>query len=431
MNTPHASTTPDRKERPTRAQAVALLLRSAPRPAPLRLPPWQAVGRVAAADLRAEIGVPECAVSLRDGYALRAEDTGAASAETPLRLATQGRLTADARQPQALARGKAVRILTGAPLPPGADAVIPFENLAEPPGPQDQAILLSEPAQQHAFILPQGGDLPAGSLLARSGTRITSQAGAVLTRARVEELPVHPRPAFAMFGLGSELAAPAPHGDPDRIPADNVVLVANLLRSWGLEAAHCSVLPDDLAAVTAALRETVEFNPRPALIVTTGGTGRSERDYARKAAEQAGFKTLFAGLDVRPGKNAFAALRRDAGKANVLLLGLPGPPAAVFACLHGLALPLARQLCGLPPDAGLRAALRTGLRTRRGSEWLLPCSLNLADGQLAAVPLHGDEWPSLRALAEAHAVAVLPPDSELRPGQCLELLCGDLGLIGL
>jgi molybdopterin molybdotransferase len=431
VNTPHASSKPGRKERPSRAQAVALLLRSAPPPAPLGLPPWLAVGCVAGADIRAESGVPECAVSLRDGYALRAEDSIAASAETPLRLPVQGRLTADARQPDPLAPGTAVRILTGAPLPPGADAVIPFEALAAPPGPQDQAILLSEAAEKHAFILPQGGDLPAGSDLARAGKRLTPQACAVLTRARVEELPAHPRPSFAMFGLGSELAAPAPHGDPERIPADNVVLVTNLLRAWGMDPAHCGVLPDDLAAVTTALRETVETAPRPALIVTTGGTGRSERDYARKAAEQAGFETLFTGVDVRPGKNAFAALRRDAGKPNVLLLGLPGPPAAVFACLHGLGLPLARHLCGLAPHAELRAALRTGLRTRRGSEWLLPCSLSLADGLLTVVALHGDEWPSLRALAEAHAVAVLPPDSELLPGERLELLCGDLGVIGL
>ncbi|MGE4293151.1 MAG: molybdopterin-binding protein [Desulfovibrio sp.] len=428
----HASRRATRRpEKLTRAQAVDLLVQCAALAAPVARAPWEAVGLVAAQDVFAPSGVPECPVSLRDGYAVCAGDTAQATPDQPLRIAALGRLTADARDPAPLTPGRTVRILTGAPLPPGADAVIPFEQLAVRPQEDQDFIFLDAPAQAGTFILPQGGDLPAGCLLARAGERISAQAAAVLTRARVEALDILPRSGFAMFGLGSELAAPATHGDPTRIPADNIVLVTNLLRGWGLDAVRCDVLPDDRTAIAQVLEQTAQGDARPALIVTTGGTGRSERDHARQAAMDADFHPLFQGLDVRPGKNVFAALRSDPGKPDVLLLGLPGPPAAVFACLHGLALPLARHLRGLLPDAGLQAMLAHGLRTRQGSEWLLPCALELKHAQLSATPLHGEEWPSLRALARARAVAVLPPDSDLASGGLVELLCATDDLIGL
>lgn len=424
---------------------MELLLRHAALPGIVTLAPWEAVGLVSFTDAAAPAGVPECAVSLRDGYAVSSADTATATPDNPLRLETDGRLTADSRHPAPLIPGHAVRILTGAPMPPGADAVIPLELLAEPSDPNAPTILLDQAVAANNFVLPQGGDLPAGSILARKGHRISPQAAAVLTRARVELLRVQPRPVAAMFGLGSELAAPRPAGDLERIPADNTVLVSHLLRSWGADIKHSGVLPDKREIIAQALTTAVTTGPRPALIVTTGGTGRSERDYAQRAAADAGFSLLFQGMDIRPGKNVFAALRSDPGQPNVLLLGLPGPPAAVFACLHALALPLVRYCCGLdaalfthetltdaaPPHKTLQAILREGLRTRRGSDWLLPCTLAFEGGRLWATPLHGEAWTSLRALATAQAVVVLPPESDLLAGSCVELLCDTTLLIGL
>jgi len=408
----------------SRSQAVELLQRLAKATARQELPPHQAVGKVLARDAAGNAPVPEQAASLRDGYAVSVKDIQQARPENPVRLTVQGRLTADARHAEPLRPGHAVRVLTGAPLPPGADAVLPLEDLAQTADANAEAIVVSGPTEPGRFILPRGGDLPEASLLVRAGEQLSPSGAAMLTRARTPLVSVHACPRAVMFGLGSELAGPdlPDRADPDHIPADNTVLVPHLLQAWGADVMHAGILHDDLEATTRALQQAAENTTRPQLIVTTGGTGRSERDHARNAARNAGFEILFHGLDVRPGKNVFAAKRQDPQQPDIFLLGLPGPPPAVFAVLHALGLPLLRALSGRSPHPTQYAALSRNLRTRSGKEWLLACTLEQQGPLRTVQPLYGPQEPPLRALARAHAVAVLPPGKDLAAGDAVELL---------
>ncbi|MEF2145971.1 MAG: molybdopterin molybdotransferase MoeA [Desulfovibrionaceae bacterium] len=400
----------------SRAQAVNLLLEHCAPTLACRMQPMDAVGLVAAEKAQAACPIPGHPTSLRDGFALRSADTATASANAPVCLPVTLTLTAESRLPAPLLPGQAVRLLTGGPVPPDADAVLGFEDVRE----EGETISLHAPVLAGQHIRPEGGDLPLGDIIAFPGRAITPQAAALLTRSKVVELAVHPRPSVCMFGLGNELGQPGTAIKPGCIPADNVVLVRGLLERWGARVLESRTLPDDLEAIGRALLNA----PLPDVVITTGGTGRSRRDFAHEAALLAGYDLLFNGLDMRPGKQVFAALKQDGGR-TVALIGLPGPPNAVYACLHAVVLPLVRRLRGLTPASASCALLKQAIRTRPGSEWIVPCTLDLHEGRLTAQPLIG-EGPTLRALALADAAIALPPDRDLTPELPVELLASPL-----
>lgn len=431
---PHPSSPSQRLSRPDRAEAVRRLLHDlAPARSVDRLP-RMAVGGVLAHEVVTRTPLPEHAVSLRDGYAVLARDTQSATAEHPVTLPIQGRLTADAQAHAPLGEHRTIRVLTGAPLPPGADAVIPEENVHRadlPPGNDAcKAIHITDPVVPGLHVLPLGADLPVDSRACRIGETITPACAALLTRAKVPEVSIHDQPLGAMFALGDELQPPERfdglHSDqpqPDGIPADNTVLVPHLLRSWGMPIESQGIFKDSLPAITKHLAMLAHQNSQLRLVVSTGGTGKSERDHIRQAARDAGFTFLFHGLNARPGKSAFAArLSRQDGH-DLTLLGLPGPPPAVFALLHALALPLIHALCGIAPPSRY-AALDREITTRPGPEWLVPCTLRHEGAVRVAHPLLGPRMPSYLALARADAVLALPPDAHLPAGTEVEIFQG-------
>jgi len=394
----------------TRSRAVLRLLDHAAPARPALIAPAEAVGLAAAADLSALADVPGRASSLRDGYAVRTKDIEGAD-RAPRRLAVSRTVCAESRDGGTIAPGEAVRVLTGGLVPHGADAVLAEEDVAV----LDGAIEVREPARPGWFVRPPGGEVPAGAAVVPAGAVVTPQAAAVLMRAGVSALAVHPAPKVRALALGSELADPAdPHPPATaRFAADNLVLVGGLLRRAGAEVVETGVLPDDPAVVTEVLSAEL-----PDLVVTSGGTGRSERDFALQSAEAAGFTVLFNGVDMRPGRNVFGAVR-----GRTLLLGLPGPPAAVFACLHGVALPLLRRLRGLAEAAEpLTARVEQGFSVRPGSEWVVPVTLRRQGPELIAAPLIDKSLPPLLAVALAHGAALLEGGQGILPGDSVPIV---------
>jgi len=402
------------KARITRSRAVRRLLDHVAPVEPALVAPAEAVGLAAAKDLAATADVPGRATSLRDGYAVRVEDIEGAD-RAPRRLAVTRTVRAEAHEGGTVAPGEAVRVLTGGLVPHGADAVLAEEDVTE----LDGAIEVNEPARPGWFVRPPGGEVPAGAAVVPAGTVITPQAAAVLMRTGSRTLAVHPAPRVRAWALGSELADPAdPHPPATaRFAADNLVLVGGLLRRAGAEVIETGVLPDDPAEVAAALSAEL-----PDLVVTSGGTGRSERDFALQSAEAAGFTILFNGVDMRPGRNVFGAVR-----GRTLLLGLPGPPAAVFACLHGIVLPLVRRLRGLAePEEPLTARVDQGFSVRPGSEWVVPVTLRRHGPELVAVPLIDKSLPPLLAVSLAHGAALLEGGQGLLPGDSVPVISASL-----
>ena len=399
----------------TRRQALETLLAAVQPLGPEFLPSRRAVGRVVARDAATGADVPAVPCSLRDGYAVRSQDIARATPESPVRLVITRTVRADSPHGGLIEPGDTARVLTGGPLPEEADAILAEEDVTE----DGETILVSEPTRPGWYVRPIGGEAGRGSVVAEAGTRLTPQAAGVLMRALSAPVAVHPVPRARVLALGSELADPedAHPSALGRFPADNLVLVGGVLRQCGVTVTAQNVLPDFLNTVTAALSADL-----PELVVTSGGTGRSERDFAHQAAEEAGFTLLFNGLDFRPGRNVFAAAR-----GRTLLLGLPGPPAAVFACLHALALPLVRRLSGLADRAEpTTARLTQGFDVRKGCEWIVPCTLGRKGATLTATPLIDRDIPPLLAVARAQGAAFIPGGRTLHAGDEVEIATAGL-----
>ncbi len=371
--------------------------------------PGKAVGRVVAGEARAVVAVPGVAVSLRDGFAMLAADTLDAHNDTPVSLAVMAHIPAEASPPGLLESGQAARVLTGGPIPPGADCVVADEDVHL----IDSQVVVSSPVLAAEHVRAIGDDLAQDSLIVAPGERLTPQAASVLIRAGVAALRVHSRPVASVFALGNELCDPFVPVVPGRMPADNLLLASGLLEQAGLGIRCCAVLPDDEDAVAAALGQ----EPLPDLIITTGGTGHSERDFSRRGAELAGFATLFGAVNIRPGKGMFAAVREQ-----TLLLGLPGPPGAVFACLHAFLPAIAARLQGLSSCLPLWVRLKDSLSSRPGGEWLVPCVIENHSFGLEAHPLVGARLSPLAVLARAQGVLAVPEGLSPASGQMVEFL---------
>ncbi|BDQ34098.1 molybdopterin molybdotransferase MoeA [Pseudodesulfovibrio portus] len=393
----------------SRIQALQLLLEAAAPHDATGCPAADSIGLVAARDIAAGCDVPETACSVRDGYALRADDVKKAGSMRPVRLAVKQCIRAESMDPDPIGPGEAARVLTGGTVPPGADCVLAEEDVEAANG----DILVTATVRPGWFVRPVGGEIADGTVITHGGREITPQAAAVMTRTRLAHVPVHPRPTARILALGSELAAPG-EADFAHFPADNLVLTSGLFERAGATVTTTSVLPDE----KARLVDTLSRTDLPDVVVTTGGTGNSERDFARSGALMSGFDILFDTVDMRPGRNVFAARR-----GRTLLFGLPGPPAAVFTCFHALILPVVRSLRGLPnPEEPVMARFTKGINVRPGSEWLVQCELVIDGSQLSASPLAGKEVPPMLGMGRATGLAVIQGGDTVRPGDEREIL---------
>ena len=396
----------------SRSQAIEHLLRLARLPEAVCISPHEAVGLVASHNICAFCHVPEQACSVRDGYALRTEDIEKSAATKPVTLTVMQTIRAESTSSTPVGPGEAARVLTGGLVPDGADAVLAEEDVEI----DGNTILVRTPVQSGWFIRPAGGEMEQGAIITQAGTTITPQAAAIMIRTRINSIHVHPKPMARVIAVGSELSDPCCGDECDtaRFPADNLVLAKGLLELSGAIVTETGVLPDN----EATLIETLSSDTLPDILITTGGTGRSERDFARSSAQQAGFTTLFNSVDIRPGRNMFAAQ-----KGKTLLFGLPGPPAAVFACFHAIILPIIHRLRGLPhQDQPTMARFEDGFSVRPGGEWLVLCSFEHRGTTLTATPYIGKDVPPMLAMSLAHGLAVIPGGDAILPGGEAEII---------
>ena len=350
-----------------------------------------ALGRVLAADLVSPIDVPPADHSAMDGYALRAAD---ASAPGSVLAVTQRIAAGQVGAP--LAAGEAARIFTGAPLPPGADAVL-MQELAEPlPGAQPPAVRLRELPRPGQWVRRRGEDLRRGSVVLAAGTRLTPQALGLAATVGAAELAVVRRPRVALLSTGDELVRPgsvAPAAlAPGAIYDSNRDTLHALLQAAGCEVSDCGNVPDRLDATRAALRAAAAGHD---LILSSGGVSVGEEDHLRPALAAEGRVDLWQ-VAIKPGKPlAFGAVRRAEG-GEALYLGLPGNPVSSFVTFLLAVRTLLRALQGadpaLPPPLPLSAgfdwprpdARREFLRVRLGTDGRLELHPNQSSGVLSS-----------------------------------------------
>ena len=293
-----------------------------------------ALGRVLAEDLRAEVPMPPFDRSPLDGYALRWEDTQGASEESPAVLRILEEIPAGRAPSVTVIPGTAVKILTGAPMPPGADSVIKYELTQF----DHEAVRIFAPLKPCQNVIYQGEEARQGDLLLPVGTVLTPAGIGLLAAQGRERCAVFQVPTAAVLTTGSELTGPGVPLQPGKIYDSNNAMLSALLAENGIRCVRQIRLPDDLEAIAAAIETAWQQTD---LVLTTGGASVGDYDFAVAAAERVGAEVLFWKVKMKPGSCILAARRGE--KA---LISLSGNPGAAAVCLLRVVLPYLNKLRG-------------------------------------------------------------------------------------
>ena len=282
-----------------------------------------AAGRVAAADLKSDIDVSPFAHAAMDGYAVRRCDLAGATAESPITLEVIDEVPAGGvfeGTPQA---GQCVRIMTGAALPSCFDAVVKYEivSMVEGDGKPGGRVAFSAQPKERDNVREAGEEARAGEIVVNKGEAITTAGVGFLAGCGVLRVPVYRKPRVAIIPIGSELVPPSENPGPGHIRNSNSYALAACAKAAGCEADMFDIVPDDEAALEAAVREAAATHD---FVVTSGGASNGDFDFIKPVVERAG-ELLMTTVNMRPGKaQTFGIVD------GTPVFGLPGNPAAAY-----------------------------------------------------------------------------------------------------
>jgi molybdopterin molybdotransferase len=377
----------------------------APTPAE-RVPLDAADGRTLAESLAAQRTQPPFPASAMDGYAVRSADV----ANAPVELRLIGLSAAGHGFRGLIARGEAVRIFTGAPVPDGADAVLIQEN-AEARG--DSAVVAREPVAAGRNIRPRGFDFAEGDVLLDAGRRLGMREIALAAAMGYADQPVRRRPRVAILATGDELVSPGVAPVRDQIVASNSVGIAAFVRRIGGAPHDLGIVADDAGAIGAAAERALAM--RAETLVTLGGASVGEHDLVRDALAAKGMALDFWRIAMRPGKPLmFGRIPRPgAGAPEMRVLGLPGNPVSSLVCAILFLAPLVGAMLGQsfsdPSEPALLGADLPANDTRQ--DYLRATLAGGADGLPVATALPRQDSSMLSTLAAAGCLIIRPPNA--------------------
>lgn len=383
-------------------------------------------GKVLAKSITALAPVPPWTNSAMDGYAVRASEVAQASEQTPVCLPVSGDVAAGAN-PAPLPEGTAMRIMTGAAIPPGADAVVQVELTDQAAGaaPLPGQVKIYQAPTLERHIRRAGEDTGLGEPVLPAGTRLEAPQLAAAVATGHGTLAVRPKPRVAVISTGSELTQPGRPLEPGMIPDSNGLMLAALCERWGAQCVCTMRVDDNPANLVRALREAAA---QADLVVTSGGVSAGAFDPLKALADQAvdGVNLSFDKLTLQPGKPQGHGTIAD-GQRQVPLVCLPGNPVSVLVCFTLIVVPVLAALDGrtqvLAWGQGVAGA---SWRSPAGRRQHVPVHLHWNEqGQAVATPSHrlGSGSHLIGSLHLAQALAVVPGEIEaVEVGQPLRLL---------
>lgn len=385
------------------------------RPTPaVELALGDALGRTLAEPVRSAVDLPGFTNSAMDGYAVLASDCEGATAATPVLLPVDGDVAAGDTRRLTLEPGRCWRIMTGAPLPDGADAVVPVEE--SDGGTQTVALRLAPEVGRH--VRRRGEDVVAGAELLAAGEVLSPGRIALLAAANLPTVRAHTRPCVAVISTGDELCEPGVELGHGQVVDSNSLMLEALVRASGAEPLRMRRSRDDATAFRAVLAEAAAAAD---LVLTTGGVSMGAYDTVKEVLTASG-EVGFAKVAMRPGMPQGHGV---VGPERTPVITLPGNPLSAMVSFHVFVLPALSALQGRVTDAqGWRAGAAPA---RAGAGWVS------VEGktELTRVTLHdGVAWPAsgqgshmVGALAHATALAVVGPEtSVVTEGDTLECI---------
>ncbi len=395
-------------------QLATVLDGVAPLP-PFEQPLLDAHGCALCEDITAGIDLPSFDNSSMDGYAVRAADVAGATQESPVILPVVGDLPAGETDVRALAPGTTLRIMTGAPIPHGADAVVPVEwtdgGVAK--------VRINQPPGDNSYIRHRGEDVRAGQPLMASGTRLDARRLAVLAAIGRDVVRVRPRPRVVVMSTGSELRDPGQQLGVGTIYDANSFALAAAAREAGAIAYRVGVVPDDEREFMRVLEDQLV---RADLVVTSGGVSVGAYDIVKQALSRLG-TVEFTKVAMQPGMpQGFGWVGED----RTPIFTLPGNPVSAYVSFQVFVRPALRKMLGITPHVTptTRATATTGWRASEGRRQFTRVDYTVADnGQARVTPVSGPGSHLVVGLAGSNALAVVPEGMrEVREGETLEVM---------
>ena len=386
-----------------------------------------ALGRVLATDAHAILTLPPWDNSAMDGFAVRSADVAAATTDAPVRLDVVGEVAAGHEPTASVGRGTAIRVLTGAMMPQGADAVVPVEDTDASEGvaalPDQVDIGVAVAPDRH--VRHAGSDIARGDALLPAGTRISPAAVAALAAAGHSRVRVHRQPRVAVIATGDELTPIGEPLGPASIPDSNSESISAQVLVAGAETVRLGIAVDDHDAVRERLLEGILAAD---VLVATGGVSVGAHDVVKDVFEEIGSLDLWR-VAIQPGKPlAYGSADRPEG-GRCLLFGLPGNPVSSFVTFELFVRPVLRRLRGEPGTQGrlsVRAVLVDPVRKSAGRRAFIRVRLEPEPDDAGRYRAHmagGQGSHVISALAAADGLAVIPEDvSELRAGSEVEVI---------
>ena len=300
-----------------------------------QIPLAEADGRVMARPEVAVVDVPPFDRAAMDGYAVIAADTVGATAAAPATLTCIGRLLTGEVPTRSIGRGECIEIATGAPLPPGADAVVMVEETTRRAGVVD----IRSPASARQHVGARAADLARGQTVVAAGQVLTPSRIGALAATGVSAVEVYVRPGVALLSTGDEITEPGLPLPPGHIYDVNRFTLAAVFTRHGARPVTRPTVPDSLEALSRALDAALEHD----VVVMSGGSSVGDRDFTVDVVRQRG-EVIFHGVAVRPGKPTLFA---RAGRTCIF--GLSGYPTSCLVNAYVLVVPFLRRLARLPP----------------------------------------------------------------------------------
>ncbi len=372
----------------------------------------EGLGRVLAADAVSAEDLPPFDRSTVDGFAVRAADAGAAAAATPVSLRRVGEVRMGEGTALRLRPGETARVPTGGMLPAGADAVVMQEHTGGP----GETVAVRRSVRPGENVLYRGEDVRAGDVVLRAGRRLRPQDLGMLAGLGHPEVAVRVRPRVAIMSSGDEIVSPDRPVDAGQVRDMNSFTLDGLVRHAGGIPTMFPILPDDFAAVAAALREAVAGHD---MVLISGGSSVGERDVVADAIQSLGPPgILIHGVSLRPGKPTVLAA---AGRIPVI--GLPGNPVSAMVVFNVFVRPLLQDLLGMtgasPAGRVVRARAARPLGAGEREEHMR-VALEARDDDLWARPLPPKSG-LLTSMVRADGIVVVPAGRRVAEGDEVEV----------
>ena len=352
---------------------------------------------------------PPFDASAMDGYAVRSEDV----ANVPADLTIIGEAPAGGAHDGSLGAGEAVRIFTGGPVPPGADAIVIQENTER----NGDMVRVLETVESGRFIRRAGLDFDQGDAGPAIGARLTPNGIALLAGMDIPWVDVHQKPRVGILASGDELVRPGEPAGPNQIVSSNNFGICALVEQFGGVPIDLGIAPDTQTGLKACLDRARNLD----LLVTIGGASVGDYDLMHQMLGEAENSVNFYKIAMRPGKPLMFG-----SVGATPMIGLPGNPVSAMVCGHVFLVPALRRLSGMSNHASEHLKARLGLTVKQNDqrqEYLRARIVKDPDGALQVLPFDRQDSSQLSLLARSDCLVIRPPHApEAMAGTIVDIL---------